>query len=128
MLYGNLYKRRVIDEITNKPTHKLGFLTTNDSKLRITEQLKSSIRDGEFITQDQGLIVEMSSFMQFMSKTGRTFRREAAPGAHDDLVMAACFTEEMDKARPRQVANENLRANPYYDERQYDPETGFLIA
>lgn len=122
--YSNMYKRRIIDEITNKPTNKLGFLTTNDSKLRITEQLKTCIKDGLVVIYDSGLIAELSTFMQFASKNGRTVKREAAPGSHDDRVMAAALTMEMVKSRgPLSIEKERETAFS----REYDPETGYLI-
>lgn len=126
--YTHLYKRQVIDEITNKPTRKIGFVTNNESKLRITEQLKVSLKNNDLIVLDEGLIVEMTTFMQFASKTGRTIRREAASNAHDDLVIAAALVEEMDRARPERAQVGSMDANPYYGESNFDPDTGFLIA
>lgn len=129
MGFSKFYKRKVLDELTNKPTNKIGFLTTNDSKLRITEQLKNALRDSDFITQDEGLIAELSTFMQFASKNGRTIRREAQSNAHDDLVIAACLTQEMDKVRGAVNASESLIGNPFHGRGvQFDPETGFLIS
>lgn len=124
MLYPNFYKRRVMDELTNKPTKKIGFLTTNDSKLRVTEQLKKALTEGQLIVFDAGLISELTTFMQFASKNGRTIRREGSPGSHDDRVMAAAFTEECAIARgPLSMESESQFAAPS----NFDPDTGMPI-
>ena len=121
MGYMNLYKRATVDEITNKPTKKVGFLTTNSSKILITEKLKNSAKDGKTIVLDRDLISEMSTFVQVASKTGSSVRREASVGCHDDLVMAAALTEEMASARPTDFNDEN-----YEREGIVDPDTGFI--
>ena len=127
--YTKIYKREILDELTRKTTNKLGFLTTSSSKLRITEQLKTSLKDNKLVVQDTGFIAEATSFMQYMSRNGRTVKREAAPDAHDDLVMAAALTEEMDRVRPHNAdTSATLEANPFFGDVQWDPETGFLIA
>jgi hypothetical protein len=123
--YGNIYKRKVRDEYTEKLTNKIGFLTTNDSKMRITENFKMACRDGQFIVTDAALISEMTTFMQYASKNGRTFKREASPGTHDDLVMAACLTHEMDLNRQVSFNDSAAEYNPYA-RGNFDSDTGFL--
>lgn len=123
--YPNLYKRRVLDEMTAKPTHKVGFLTTNDQKLRITEQLKSACKEGDLVVTDKALIDEMSTFCQYSSKTGRGMRREAASGSHDDLVMAAALTQEMDSARGIVDSSSENREATDMREAEVDSMTGF---
>ena len=122
--YTNLYQRQTIDERTNKPTRKIGFWTTNDSKLLLTETYKNSCRKGDVRISDTHLIDEMSNFMQYGGKgqKGR-LRREAVDGEHDDLVMAACFTEEMDKVRS--IIDED-RYGLDVPEFITDPDTGFI--
>lgn len=97
--YGKLYRRKVIDEYTNKLTHKVGFVTNAQSKLFITENLKTAFKKGTGKPFDKGLVSELTSFVQVSSKNGMTIRREAVSGAHDDRVMAAALTEEMDRSR-----------------------------
>lgn len=125
--YPNLYRRKVLDEMTAKLTTKVGFLTTNESKLRITEQLKSACKEGELIITDKNLIDEMSTFTQVASKTGRGIRREASNGAHDDLVMAIALCQEMDSSRG-QVNSANEATTPdVLRDAEIDPMTGFAI-
>ena len=124
MEYRNLYKRACIDEMTSKPTKKLGFLTTNQSKILVTEKLKIAARDGKIVILDADLISEMSTFIQISSKTGSSVRREATADSHDDLVIAAALTEEMASARNWDTSKENV---PEYFEHTVDPDTGFII-
>jgi len=123
--YTNMYKRTVLDELTAKPTKKIGFLTTNESKLRITEQFKNSCKNGDITIPDAGLVAEMSTFCQLASKNGKTIKREAQPGCKDDRVMAACLTEEMDKARSSVLDTfETTEASAMRDA-EIDPFTGY---
>jgi len=124
MGYYNLYKRHAIDEMTQRPTKKIGFLTTTDKKILLTENFKNAAKQGDFIITDSDLIKEMTTFMQFASKTGRSFKREAQSGCHDDLVIAAALAQEMDSARPkREDARERLSCMP--EDHKVDEETGF---
>lgn len=125
--YHNLYKRQTIDEMTNKPTRKVGFLTNNNNKLLVTEKFKNAAKDGSVIIRDPDLIKEMTCFMQVAGKTGKFMKREAAPGKHDDLVMAAAFTEEMDQARS--YSGDFIERSSALNEDhefQIDSETGFV--
>jgi hypothetical protein len=123
MGYRNMYKRSTIDELTNKPTKKIGFVTTSQSKILITEKLKNAAKEGTFVILDRELISEMSTFVQVTSKTGTSVRREASVGCHDDLVMAAALTEEMASTRPVDLDNEHTPMNEDY---VVDAETGFI--
>lgn len=120
--YRNMYKRRVMDEMTKQLSSKVGFLTTNESKLSLTENFKTACKEGKIISYDKDLIAELTTFVQIASKTGRSIRREASGGAHDDLVMAACLTWEMHLSRGD--INAQLERET---EREYDSETGFLV-
>jgi hypothetical protein len=123
--YPNLYKRATIDEMTMKPTKKVGYLTTQATKLMLTENFKTSAKEGKIIIQDSELISEMSSFMQFSGKTGKSIKREASSGAHDDLVMAAALTEEMDRNRKVSDPDSETSYSDQVGDLQVDQETGF---
>jgi hypothetical protein len=124
MGYRNLYKRSTIDEMTNKPTKKIGFVTTSQTKIMITEKFKTAAKEGKLIILDKELISEMSTFVQIAGKSGGSVRREASADAHDDLVMAAALTEEMSSSREWDV-DESTRTE--IQEYTVDPETGFII-
>jgi hypothetical protein len=125
--YRNLYRRKEIDSLTNQPTQKVGFLTTSESKIMITEKLKTALKSGKTKVYDNDLVNELTNFVQFASKTGRSLRRGASHNSHDDLVMAAALTEEMNQSRPYESeANESKTASLYpHEQPDIDPETGF---
>ena len=125
--YANLYKRQSVDEKTQSPTKKIGFLTTNEGKLTITEKFKTAAREGKIVITDRQLISEMSTFVQISGKTGHSIKREAAQGMHDDLVMAASLTEEMDSAHKPQDDEEQWEFEKHKERQVIDPETGFFV-
>jgi len=124
MGYRNLYKRSTIDEMTNKPTKKVGFVTTNQTKIMITEKFKTAAKEGKLIILDRDLISEMSTFVQISGKSGGTVKRQATADAHDDLVMAAALAEEMSTSRNWDSDEQTSREVSEY---VIDPETGFII-
>ena len=63
---------------------KLGWLTTQQSRVDALDHLEDAIRKGEWVTQDANIIGEMINFT--VNERGKA---EAAKGAHDDLVIAA---------------------------------------
>ena len=99
--YGNLYRRRSLDQFSQKETEKIGFLTTNESKIVLTENYKAACKKGKIQILDTSLISEMSTFVQIAGKgsTSRV-RREATEGNHDDQVIAASLAWEMHRALP----------------------------
>jgi hypothetical protein len=125
--YRNMYKRKTIDELTNKPTNKVGFVTNTNTKFMITEKLKIATKEGKLIVLDQNLLDEMSTFIQISSKTGSNVKREAVQGAHDDLVMAAALTEEMHSSRHVDGPDVQSKLDKIPNEVTIDPETGFII-
>jgi hypothetical protein len=126
--YRNFYKRRVIDEVTAKPTSKIGFLTTNESKLLLTEKFKAACKEGKVVIYDHALVSEMSTFVQVSSKTGRTVKREAIAGAKDDRVMAACLTWEMHSSLGSSEGHEEADASAeLYEGADLADETHFAF-
>jgi hypothetical protein len=124
--YKSLYKRKVIDNLTNKPTSVVGFLTTSDSKLLITEKMKDRAKDGSLKVLDNEILTEMSTFVQIASKTGKSIKREASAGSHDDRVMATALAIEMDNQRGVfNLTEEEDSAIP--EEYEFDQDTGMTI-
>lgn len=129
-LYRNLYKRKQLDHVTNKVTTVQGFLTTNDSKLMLTEKFKSAAKDGKVQLRDGRLLSEMTTFFQVASKNRSTIRREAASGCHDDLVMAASLAWEMhdQRAGTHHGYEDDTSTGADEDSGTYfDEETGFAV-
>jgi hypothetical protein len=121
--YPRLYKRRVIDEFTAKPTQKIGFRTTTQSKLTLTEGFKEALKDLKFKILDIDLINEMTTFVQIAGR-GTNVKRQATAGAFDDLVMAAALTQEAAKYLTNIITWDNSTYDTPY---RCDPDTGFPI-
>lgn len=127
--YKNIYKRKVLDSNTNKVSTQLGFLTTSESKLLLTEKFKDACKNVKIKISDGELISEMSTYVQIMSKQGRTVKRQASSGSHDDLVMAAALAWEMHLHRGGTEHFDEQDSS--YDESDssglhVDSDTGFL--
>lgn len=123
--YKNIYRRKTLDSISQKLSTQYGFLTTNESKLMVTEKLKTAVKDGKILVTDNDLLDEMSSFVQIASKLGRSIRREAASGKHDDLVMAIAFAYEMAEQRGDYTVDDE-EYSLGEDFMSVDDETGFM--
>jgi len=117
-MYGNLYKRRTIDERTAQPTKKVGFHTSKDSKITIINNLKSALRDGRSLSNSARFMQEATVYIR--EETGSY---NAQSGAHDDIVMAYALAWEQAKllgtfdGPPEDDLNDGMTINPY---------TGFL--
>lgn len=122
--YGKIYKRYTLDEITNKPTTKLGFLTTVGSKIPLTEAHVTACREGKFKCLSEDLFFEMNNFIQLSSKSGRSFRRQARDDMHDDTLMAACLAWEMHKKLGSEYRGESTTLPDDFRKAVVDPDTG----
>lgn len=117
-IYGNVYKRRSIDERTSLPTKKVGFHTTKDSKITVINNLKSALRDGQ----------TMSNSVRFMQEATIYIREEtgsynAQSGGHDDLVMSYALAYEQARLLGTQ---DERKETSMEDEMRINPYTGFL--
>ncbi len=125
-VYPNIYRRQHFDNITKRMSSALGFYTTNSDKVAITDNHVAACREGKFKVRDQRLLDEMGTFVQLSSEHGRTLRRQARAGCHDDLVMSACLCWEMYRSRPpSDFANESQQ-NAMLAGLTMDPDTGFF--
>jgi hypothetical protein len=126
-IYPNLYRRQQFDTITKKLSPVIGFYTTNSEKVAITDNHVAACREGKFKTRSQDLLNEMGTFVQLSSEAGRTLRREARVGCHDDLVIAACLCWEMVRSRPvPDFTNEQFDMLATRG-LSIDPDTGFFF-
>lgn len=124
--YSKIYKQQVYDEIAKKNTTKLGFLTSSQSKIPLTEQHVTACRNLKFRCASETLLLEMSNFIQLSSKNGRSFRREARGEAKDDCVMAACLAWEMHKVLG-DTTQQRIFESDVYRNAEIDPDTGFIL-
>lgn len=124
--YKNIYKRKTLDQITQKLSTVAGFLTTSDSKLLLTERFKEAAKSGKVLIRDPEVLREMSTFVQSASKSGMgSLRRGATSGSHDDLLIAACLAWEMHTQRGLvRVADEEDDARPDEAGAGFDEDTG----
>lgn len=112
-IYNNFYKRQDFDTTKKKVSYRIGFYTTIQSKLTITDFAVSSLRDGKCIVREKETVDELTTFVNVQRKTsdGRlvaTMSREAAPGCHDDRVMSLCLALEMLRSKPVNYQNSYL--------------------
>lgn len=96
--YFRLYKKEIIDEITNKPTTKLGWYTNKTTKPVMINELAMRIKDekDKLVLYDKGTIEEMSSFVfDDAGKMG------AMIGCFDDRVMSLAIALQMTTRTPK---------------------------
>lgn len=123
--YTKIYKRQVIDEMTKRPGHKLGWHNTNPLKLNVTNEFLIRCRNGSARIRSSTLSAQMSTFVQIGNQSGRTLKREALPGCKDDCVIAACLGIEMDNVLgPAQDKFDDWVEN-VQNKTTFDPDTGF---
>lgn len=83
MNYVNMYKQTKIANVSNEEGVRLGFRTTVSTKPVIIGNLKRLITDEAINIPSNIMIQELKDYIS--TETGKT---EAAPGTHDDTVMA----------------------------------------
>lgn len=127
-LYFNLYRRQEFDNVIKKISTKIGFMTNQQNKITITDNLGAALREGRVKVRSDALLSELSTFVNVMRKANdgryiQTNQRIALPGEHDDRVMAAALGWEMIRSRPVSLEREY---NPM-DHVAVDHDTGFVI-
>lgn len=91
MNYGMIYSPKADNVERLHDDQRLGFYTSGSSKEHIVLQFSTRIRGGMIIPSSQEWFGEMTNF-------GRDDQgRFNALAGHDDLFMAGCLCEEMDK-------------------------------
>ena len=89
MNYINLYKQTKISAISKEEGEVPGFRTTMATKPHIIGNLKNAIENHDIRIVSPIMIQELKDYIS--TETGRT---EAAPGCHDDTVMAVAIALE----------------------------------
>lgn len=85
--YPKLYIREKTDDASRElQSHKLGWNTTPSTRPRIIANLHAVMRDTPEAVLSADTLREMLVFVR-----NKNMRPEAAPGEHDDLVMAAAI-------------------------------------
>lgn len=84
--YLNLLKRRISNE--NIKCQIIDFLTTNDSKREIIENLQVNCLNGSIqLINDKKLLLEMVSYQMEKTSTGK-ITYNGSPGVNDDIVIS----------------------------------------
>lgn len=81
--YPRQYVREIPDDYTHKRANAYGFRTDQKTRPILISNLIAYVREHPEDIRDKETVYEMLSFVRT-----EEFRAEAAPGAHDDLVMA----------------------------------------
>ena len=90
MDYVNLYRQTKIANVSKEEGTRIGFRTTSATKPAIIGNLKNLIENEELNVPSNIMIQELKDYIS--TSTGKT---EAAPGTHDDTVMALAMACEV---------------------------------
>ena len=82
--YSPLYRMMSFDQVDKKEANRIGWVTNSQSRPKMLDDLALALRQRVTKIYDMDTIKE---FMQFI-RHPRSGRAEAAPGSHDDLVVA----------------------------------------
>ena len=94
MGYPRLYVREVEDSFAGEARHAFGFRTTAVTRPVILSELIRVLRENMGLLNDRATLEELLTFVR-----NPQLRPEAAPGAHDDCVMALAIAHYI---RPQQ--------------------------
>ena len=89
MNYINLYKQTKISSISKEEGLVPGFRTTQVTKPHIIGNLKNAVENDDIWIVSKVIIQELKDYIS--TESGRT---EAAPGCHDDTIMATAIALE----------------------------------
>ncbi|AZN43366.1 hypothetical protein EJC50_29495 [Paenibacillus albus] len=103
--YHRQYWREQLDDINETEQPKYGFRTTSVTRPVIIAELVTVVRESIHLINDLATLYEMLSFVR--NDVGRP---EAAPGKHDDLIMALAIAHQ---ARGQQSME--LEPEEYYE-------------
>lgn len=93
--YRNIYRRHTFDELTNRPTRKIGFHTNRATKLMIIAGLQSDIREGAFRDNFRDAVDEFATYEE-----PRQGVFAAKVGCHDDMLMARAIALHVARTLP----------------------------
>ena len=92
MNYINLYKQTKISAISKEEGQVPGFRTTQVTKPHIIGNLKNAVENDDIWIASKTIIQELKDYIS--TSSGKT---EAAPGCHDDTVMALALANYLRK-------------------------------
>ena len=117
---GHIYKTEIFDEVSNKKTNKLGWITNQKTRPLLVTDLASAIADHSLTINSDSLLDECFSFIR--NKDGKY---EAQIGSHDDGVIAMGIAIQVRKSLPQtqelyrrefvKHKEKVIRKNPYFN-------------
>ena len=109
-----VYRRRKVNKSTEMVEKSFGWSTDKITRKTVIDHMASELMEGNFDIPDQDVLQEMKVFV--INDRGKP---EAAPGHHDDHVLAAAIAlYNMDLAttfkshKKKRLTNRMLRKNP----------------
>jgi len=97
MNYPNLYFREAIDDITNRVSAKVGFLTSSRTRPYILSELQKMLYNNCDIWNNKDFLEECLTFVR--NKMGEP---SAMSSKHDDEIMSTAIAFEIRRNAPRQ--------------------------
>ena len=88
---------------------KMGFPNTSTSRVQGMGALRSAISEGDFRSEDEALVQELSQYTRTTDYDSKVEKYGAPPGLNDDLVTASQRAQQMRLAAP---GGGVLRINP----------------
>ena len=88
--YPNLFRRRSLNNETNKMSQEFGWRTTRTSKPLMIDDLSMALKNEELVLHDEFTLQELRTFT-------RNDRGSMSGSPHDDRVMALALANQMRK-------------------------------
>ena len=88
--YPNLYRRRTLNQTTQRVSQEFGWKTTRTSKPLMIDELAQALKNEELILHDQYTFAELRTFT-------RNDRGQMSGSPHDDRVMSLALANQMRK-------------------------------
>ena len=121
MNYINLYKQTKISAISKEEGTVPGFRTTQVTKPHIIGNLKNAVENDDIWIASRTIIQELKDYVS--TDSGRT---EAAPGCHDDTIMATAIALETLRTHYDKLTMNKVPWSQKADNFLFDDDTQWL--
>ena len=121
MNYINLYKQTKISSISKEEGTTPGFRTTQVTKPHIIGNLKNAVENDDIWIASKTIIQELKDYVS--TDSGRT---EAAPGCHDDTIMATAIALETLRTHYDKLTINKVPWSQRADSNMFDDDTQWL--
>ena len=121
MNYLNIYKQTKISSISKEEGQVPGFRTTQVTKPHIIGNLKNAVENDDIWIGSKVIIQELKDYVS--TESGRT---EAAPGCHDDTIMATAIALETLRTHYDKLTMNKVPWSQKADNFLFDDDTQWL--